>query len=843
MRLTADKPLLRLLGGARLEVAGSPLSGRATHRRRLALLALLAAAGELGLTRERIVFYLWPERDGDSGRRQLSEALYVLKKDVDDALFLTPGEQVSLNRDVIDADIWRVQAAADARDHGGVVAAYGGDFLDGWYVEDAPDLERWTETERHRFRSLFLAALDALATEAEAAGDLPAALRHLASRSNADPMDSRVAVRYAQALIDSGSSADALRRLQAHEALLRSELDCAPDAAVQSLMQALRDGVAVPRVRTVAPTVTSAPAAEILAVAESALPAETAAERPSRVVPAPAPADAVRVTPRRGTGGTKRVALVAATVVAMVAAAGFWRVRATGAATADVVSVSAERLRVAVMYFDDESPDQTLRPFADMITNGVIDELSTVNRFAIVPRTDVRRFRDRTVPLDSVFAALEAEVLITGTTRIVGDSVRVSVDLVDRDGMQQLATEQFVRGRTDLAGIEADLTQSIATAIRRSLGQSSRRRSSEDGSRNRKARDLVLEAIRERDVAMALTPEPRQTATAGAREALLRADSLLRRARQLDPDWSQPLIDRGWTARAFAALEPEGKRTAQLQQAVAMADSVLARSAQDARALELRAAARWSMVVALDSTVATDSVARLAEADARSAVSIDSTRAVAWSTIAYALWVRGRFVEAELAAKRSVREDAFLEASTEVFDQLFNGALSAGRFAEAREWCTRGRRVVPSDWRFTLCELTLMRHDPAARKDPARAWSIVAKLDTLDPDIKARASGRPYTPIYRRIVAATISVLRGDIARGRAELARADLAARTDKNLRTDLDYDAAYLLTQLGDTAAGRDRLCDLVRSRAVLRPLLEEDPMLRGAGLSPLRCSVAAR
>src|SRR5688500_4445894 len=53
---------LNLLGGAALQGRNGPVEGRAAHRRRLALLAILAVARGRAVGRERIVGLLWPEQ-------------------------------------------------------------------------------------------------------------------------------------------------------------------------------------------------------------------------------------------------------------------------------------------------------------------------------------------------------------------------------------------------------------------------------------------------------------------------------------------------------------------------------------------------------------------------------------------------------------------------------------------------------------------------------------------------------------------------------------------------------------------------------------------------------------
>ena len=76
--------VLRVHTLGRLHVRGpdGPVSGSAAQPRRLAILALLAAAGEQGLTREKVMAYLWPEAEEERARRSLNQAIYALRQDL-----------------------------------------------------------------------------------------------------------------------------------------------------------------------------------------------------------------------------------------------------------------------------------------------------------------------------------------------------------------------------------------------------------------------------------------------------------------------------------------------------------------------------------------------------------------------------------------------------------------------------------------------------------------------------------------------------------------------------------------------------------------------------------------
>ena len=79
----ADAPLrLRTFGPLGLHGRVGPLTGAAAQRRRLALLAILAVAGARGVSRDKVVALLWPERDAERARHALAQLLYAMRRDL-----------------------------------------------------------------------------------------------------------------------------------------------------------------------------------------------------------------------------------------------------------------------------------------------------------------------------------------------------------------------------------------------------------------------------------------------------------------------------------------------------------------------------------------------------------------------------------------------------------------------------------------------------------------------------------------------------------------------------------------------------------------------------------------
>lgn len=231
---------LKLLGGAALESDGRPVAGRAAHRRRIAILALLAAARGRALGREKLVGYLWPEHPGDGARHLLSESLYVLRKELGEAAFVTAGDEVALELSVIGSDLAQFENALERGAWEEALTLYHGPFLDGFFVADAPVFERWAESERDRLARAYARALETLATEAEAAGEPQRAADWWRRILAEDPYSSRTVLRLMRALEAAGERAAAIRQAAVHAALLRAEFEAEPDPDVEAFAERLR---------------------------------------------------------------------------------------------------------------------------------------------------------------------------------------------------------------------------------------------------------------------------------------------------------------------------------------------------------------------------------------------------------------------------------------------------------------------------------------------------------------------------------------------------------------------------------------------------------------------------
>jgi DNA-binding SARP family transcriptional activator len=230
---------LETLGG--LALAGSG-PGVATQRRRLALLALLAAA-DRGLTRDRLVAYLWPESPTDNARHALEQLVYALRRQLGDAVLLGP-DPLRLNPELITSDVAEFEQALARGAPADAVTLYRGPFLDGFYLNGADDFERWVEEERSRLAGQYASGLQTLADSARDGKDYTTEIAWRRKVVATDPLNGGAALALMRALASAGDGAGALQYARVYESLMRVELDSAPDPPITAFVQELRSASA-----------------------------------------------------------------------------------------------------------------------------------------------------------------------------------------------------------------------------------------------------------------------------------------------------------------------------------------------------------------------------------------------------------------------------------------------------------------------------------------------------------------------------------------------------------------------------------------------------------------------
>ena len=433
---------LRTLGGLTIEDEKGPLAGAIARKRSLALLALVALSTEQGISRDRLLAYLWPESDTDRARNNLKQTLFQLRQELHENVFVRAAGALRLDPNAISIDACDFQAALDRGNPTTAVTLYHGPFLDGFYLPGLVEFERWVDSERGRLAQRYAGALETLAGTAAGLGDHHGAADWWRRLAAVDPLSSRYALGLMRSLAQAGDRAAALEHARVYEELVHTELETSADPEVAEYVKQLRGmfgrwtGAATPKAVTPART-----------PVRSGTPAKIESSAPPQIIESPTPPieAPVAVASASPTHGLRR--RWAALAVSLLALAGLWWGDRVPSATA----VSPDRVAVFPFTFTGTGERRFGDGMVDLLSASLdgAGQLRSVHPSAYLARMN----KESAGSLDRDRAGtwarrLGAELFVLGDVVAAGDRVQISAAMYEQ-GRDDAVAHSSVEGESE----------------------------------------------------------------------------------------------------------------------------------------------------------------------------------------------------------------------------------------------------------------------------------------------------------------------------------------------------------------------------------------------------------
>lgn len=420
---------LKLLGGASIRADEGVLGGRSAQRRRIALLAMLAVARSEPLSRDKIIALLWPEKDTEQARRLLSESLYVIRKSLGEDAVIAAGDDLRLNPEVVTSDLEAFHRALEKNNWEEAASIYGGSFLDGFFVSDAHEFERWVDSQRERLAALYATTLERLANDRQREGNFRDAVEWWRKLAATDPLNGRVAVQLMEALAASGDRAGALAHARVHANLLREEFGAEPEPHVLAAERRIRES-ASPSPRATAP--------------ETHQPTLTETDRGN--------ASQAPVQRRRPLSAAIGLAALALLLVAAFSIAR--RQRST-----------PEQASVAVLPFVNMTPGNEMDYFSEGMTEELLNALTKVKGLRVPARTSSFQFKGPAADIKDVGNKLGVGAVVEGSIRREGNKLRITAQLINVADGYHMWSEAYDRQLDDVFSVQEEIAGGIVGAL------------------------------------------------------------------------------------------------------------------------------------------------------------------------------------------------------------------------------------------------------------------------------------------------------------------------------------------------------------------------------------------
>jgi TolB-like protein len=247
------------------------------------------------------------------------------------------------------------------------------------------------------------------------------------------------------------------------------------------------------------------------------------------VTPRREPAPAAAVTPVAATARRRWLWPLATVCVAVVIAIAWSVIALRG--SPDPAALAAQNYRLAVLPFENLSPDPANAFFADGMHEEILSSLANVSNLEVISRTTMMQYRRAPKSVADITKELHITHVLEGTVRREGTLVRMTLELIDARNDRHLWSRTFDRKLTDVMTLQSQVAAEIAGQLQRSLMPNV----GLPRSRNPAAYDLWLQGVLAWQNVGGGGAAPREVA---------RVEDLYSRAIELDPTYAAAYAER-----------------------------------------------------------------------------------------------------------------------------------------------------------------------------------------------------------------------------------------------------------------------------------------------------------
>jgi TolB-like protein/class 3 adenylate cyclase/Flp pilus assembly protein TadD len=339
---------------------------------------------------------------------------------------------------------------------------------------------------------------------------------------------------------------------------------------------------------------------------------------------------------------------------------------ATPALAAAAIPDFGGRPAIAVLPFDNLSPDPEQAFFADGLAEDLITRLSAWRAFPVIARNSSFHYRGGNRDLKRVSAELGVRYIVEGSVRRAGNRIRVAAQLIDAPSAEHVWAETYDREIEDVFALQDEISATIAASLVGDLDRAEAERARQRGTENLEAWSLYQLGL--------------QHADRLASEDLAEARGLFERAVVLDPQFATALgrlaLTHLWEVAIGSGDAPKQKVSA----ALVIARRAVALDPRDAVA---QVAQGWAYVLGGDLKNGLDS--------SRRAVELNPSMPDAWTWLGWIQVLAGDPEAGIASSERARRLSPQGPSVAQVEDNSAMAYFEMGRHAEALE---AGRKLV-----------------------------------------------------------------------------------------------------------------------------------------------------
>jgi len=142
---------------------------------------------------------------------------------------------------------------------------------------------------------------------------------------------------------------------------------------------------------------------------------------------------------------------------------------ASADSTSEITATSASEKSIAVLAFDDLSPEGDQSFFVEGLSEEILNVLAQVPGLKVAGRTSSFAFKGKDTDLREIGEALNVAHILEGSVRKAGNRIRVTAQLIQASDGFHLFSKTYDRDLTDVFAVQDDLAALIGEALQTEL--------------------------------------------------------------------------------------------------------------------------------------------------------------------------------------------------------------------------------------------------------------------------------------------------------------------------------------------------------------------------------------
>ena len=162
---------------------------------------------------------------------------------------------------------------------------------------------------------------------------------------------------------------------------------------------------------------------------------------------------------------------------------------------AETVEIERQRPSIAVLAFENMSPDPDQDFFCDGISEEIINRLANVEGLKVIARSSSFQFKGERIDVSEIGRQLNVSTVLEGSVRKSGNSLRIVAQLIDVSDNSHMWSDSFDRELKDIFSVQDEISLAIVDVLKVKLLGAERARLLKRSTDDVEAHNLYLRGL------------------------------------------------------------------------------------------------------------------------------------------------------------------------------------------------------------------------------------------------------------------------------------------------------------------------------------------------------------